>query len=894
MKKKIIIPIICVVLVVAIVLPIILTTTGGQKKDAIVIMTEETSDLFSPFYATSGPDQDVVGMTQIGMLTSKYNKTTGETEIVAGKDQATVAEAYDISSDGLTYTFVLKNDMKFSDGYPLTMNDVMFNLYEYLDPVYTGSSTMYSTKIKGLSAYRTKNNSDENAESVIESNARGKARDRIAELEALYREAAYNEEDVKIGASETKVKTTIKTWEVGSGYKNAVVSSDEVASTSDDKYRAMLEADYNYILETYKKELVDDYRAAKESFDLTTETSAYAKWADADHFGSDIFKFLYFEGLITPKYKKVQGKDDKSVIEGFENADLAKRFDSQEKAINHVYNSNVENNFDAILSASATYGVALTQFTAEAKSIILKDAADQNLDRFNNISGIVSLGHTTDVESVSVKGNTYKVAHEYNADGTVKNSGEYAVLQITLDEADPKAIYNFSFSVSPFHYYAAATLDNYLNKDYSFTDKNGNKVTVEVDIKNNKFGVAWGSSEFQSKVIQSAKNVSVPMGAGIYCATDSSDNNIEKVTANGFKNSGIVYFKKNDNFVFPVKHDKMRMQVVSSSGALDVLSRGKVDYVTPQLTKENYDQVDGDLSKKGFSYSKADQLGYGYIGINAGKVQNVNIRRAIMSSMETGLATEYYSKGTCSTIYWPMSLVSWAYPRMTGASQAPITNNGHDYAMWTTKERAIENIKKYTDLAIQELGSSYSPEMLKITFTIAGASITEHPTYAVFKQAAELLNDLEGYDWQVEVKADSQALTKLSTGSLAVWAAAWGATIDPDMYQVYHINSSATSTYSWGYREIKDNQTLYSYEYGIISGDLKDKIEEGRKTSDRNTRKNIYKEAMSYVLDLAVELPVYQRQNLYAYNTKTVKGFNQDVNAYESPLNEMWNLELVK
>ena len=51
---------------------------------------------------------------------------------------------------------------------------------------------------------------------------------------------------------------------------------------------------------------------------------------------------------------------------------------------------------------------------------------------------------------------------------------------------------------------------------------------------------------------------------------------------------------------------------------------------------------------------------------------------------------------------------------------------------------------------------------------------------------------------------------------------------------------------------------------------------------------------MSYVLDLAVELPVYQRQNLYAYNTKTVKGFNQDVNAYESPLNEMWNLELVK
>ena len=37
---------------------------------------------------------------------------------------------------------------------------------------------------------------------------------------------------------------------------------------------------------------------------------------------------------------------------------------------------------------------------------------------------------------------------------------------------------------------------------------------------------------------------------------------------------------------------------------------------------------------------------------------------------------------------------------------------------------------------------------------IAGASITEHPTYAVFKQASEILNSL---GWDIEVKADSQA-----------------------------------------------------------------------------------------------------------------------------------------
>lgn len=111
--------------------------------------------------------------------------------------------------------------------------------------------------------------------------------------------------------------------------------------------------------------------------------------------------------------------------------------------------------------------------------------------------------------------------------------------------------------------------------------------------------------------------------------------------------------------------------------------------------------------------------------------------------------------------------------------------------MWTTKEQAIAKVKKYMQLANVSKGDS----QLKIRFTIAGASITEHPTYSVFKQAAEILNSC---DWEVEVKADSQALTKLSTGSLEVWAAAWGSTIDPDMYQVYHKNSSATSVYAWG------------------------------------------------------------------------------------------------
>jgi peptide/nickel transport system substrate-binding protein len=62
---------------------------------------------------------------------------------------------------------------------------------------------------------------------------------------------------------------------------------------------------------------------------------------------------------------------------------------------------------------------------------------------------------------------------------------------------------------------------------------------------------------------------------------------------------------------------------------------------------------------------------------------------------------------------------------------------------------------------------------------------------------------------------------------------------------------------------------------------------------DQATRKPMYEEAMKLVLNLAIEMPVYQRKTLYAYNQNTLKGLNDDVNPYSSPLEKLWELELV-
>ena len=204
----------------------------GGDVDAFVIMTEQLDGLFNPFFYTSAPDGTIVSMTQIGMLGAKY--VGGEIQVAYGDNEAVVTKDYDIveNDDGtVTYTFVLKNGIKFSDGHPLTMEDVLFNYYVYLDPVYTGSNTLYSTDILGLSEYRTQtvgSNSDD-SDSLISSQAASRASARLNELINLF--------NSQVNASATKevgyeaMKAAINAHSVSSGYQNAISNNpDEVTN----------------------------------------------------------------------------------------------------------------------------------------------------------------------------------------------------------------------------------------------------------------------------------------------------------------------------------------------------------------------------------------------------------------------------------------------------------------------------------------------------------------------------------------------------------------------------------------------------------------------------------------------------------------------------------------
>ncbi len=876
MKKRIISLILCIAIICSIVS--VLSGCRSDGNQAFVVMTDTLDGLFNPFYSTSASDGTIVSMTQIGMLTSGTDET-GNVVVAYGPDEAVVTLDYASSYDDTeqsenpdktgvtTYTFVIKNGIKYSDGAPLTIEDVLFNIYVYLDPVYTGSSTMYSTDIQGLSQYRTQQNLSGGAsgDEWLTNAARDRASNRIKELINVFEQTARTPSG-GYSTTEEKMRAALKAWSLSEGYKQSI--SNDTASVTVDQ----LIKDYDKTLELFKKELESDYESAKE---------AYTEEPYKSHGFDEITSFMYMEGYVTVKFGDKDGKPgaDKNVIKEV-HRDYPDNITTKEQAVKYVYDSKINSELHIILSAWATAQELQTMYMAKAKEVILKENTADGEMAFPNISGIVSLGHTTDLKTIEVNGTTYKIAHEHNKDGTPKKADEYDVMQIKVNGVDPKAVWNFSFAVAPQHYYAEG---------------------YTVDIKNNNFGVDYGSFDFMTDVIQSQRNVTVPMGAGAYMATNNKNDN--DVTGTEFFSSNVVYFKSNPYFEesmeaslpadstvdFHVNIDKVRYQIVPTNDALNMLQSGTVHYVTPQLTKDNA-AILNSIKPKGFEQIAVDQLGYGYIGINAGEIPNIFLRRAIMAAMDTSLALQYYNAGTAEQIFWPMSTVSWAYPKDDNGNNKQ--TNGHSYPYIKFDEtKAIENIKSLMAQAYNHT-MSYTDSDLKVTFTIAGSDLTDHPTYQVFQTAAKLLNEC---GWDVEVIADTQALTKLSTGSLAVWAAAWGTTVDPDMYQVYHKNSNASSVKAWGYNQILANKGAYWKEMEILN-EMSALIDDARETDVRKDRIALYEKAMGYVLDLAVELPVYQRKQLYAYNANVIDStsFPEEINPYSSPLDRLWEIKFTE
>ena len=866
-KKLIAIILACVVAVGGTVGIIVACSTNkpqaNDPETRTFTMSISTPDgVFNPYFSSSAYDSSITGLTQIGMLS-----TDSQGKIVCGENEPTVAKDYTSKTEGAytTYEFLIKNGIKFSDGEPLTIDDVLFNLYVYLDPAYSGSATIYSTDIVGLKNYRQQSTTVGD-ESAFEDQFIGEARQRIDDLVDF----------VKYNYAQTPKDDR----------------PDYVESWSEEK-KASAKKDFETVAEKFKEELTTDWNSIdKESYKDWNFTEVWQIFLYNDGGYSNFLQ----ENPEKPGYplKDADGNyklneeeakvcyDDEIQPYIDEHPELSKDAAIKEYCINSVHNNYFPKNKDGEYDLSKTKGdnfYAIVNYWATATTILDLFTQEAKTEYFAKSEKIVPTisGITTRKEATSFNGK--------------KLDGEYDVLTIKINGVDPKAIYNFSFTVAPMHYYSTHSWTNPetgVTKDY----------IGSFDASKGEFGIEFGNSTFMNEVINGGRDkVGLPVGAGCYMASDENGN--EKSSASAFFNNNMIYYVRNPYFetvgsgLSNAKIKYVTYKVVESDQIINAIKQNNVDYGEPSATQDNIKYADG----AGVGHVEISTSGYGYVGINPRFVPNINVRRAIMKAFDTSIiVNDYYQGGLAEIIRRPMSTNSWAYPKGVGVYEyTDETGETINYKYDSTGSEIEALVKaagytKNSNGVYEKNIAGFGTDTLNYKFTIAGGS-TDHPAYKMFLRAQSILNSV-GFD--VKVVTSQTALSDLSSGKLAVWAAAWSSTIDPDMYQVYHIDSQASSTSNWGYKQIKSGKNgAYRQEYEIIT-ELSKLIDAGRATIDENERKKIYANALDMIMELAVEFPTYQRKDMMAYNknvldVKTMTPENER-SPYNGLISRIWEL----
>ncbi len=93
---------------------------GGSISEGII----GTPRFINPVLAFSDADQDLVSLIYSGLMRKNPDGTL----------TTDLASKYEVSKDGLIYTFTLNNDIYFHDGKPVTPDDIIFTVNKVKDP----------------------------------------------------------------------------------------------------------------------------------------------------------------------------------------------------------------------------------------------------------------------------------------------------------------------------------------------------------------------------------------------------------------------------------------------------------------------------------------------------------------------------------------------------------------------------------------------------------------------------------------------------------------------------------------------------------------------------------------------------------------------------------------
>lgn len=736
----------------------------------LVVGYTSFNEVFSPFYARSAADKDVVAMTQVNLLsldregnvvqhaiegeTISYNDTDytyygiADVDVTARKNGTVV------------YDFTLRDDVKFSDGENLNAEDVIFSMYVLCDPLYDGPYTLGQAPILGLDEYQSS-------------------------MMPLF--------DALVLAGRENTDYTF--WDQTT--QEAFWNELETAGT----------------------------QFAQDIVDYLAETS-----------GTD----------SVVKAAKLWGYDSLS-----EDASTTEFFYAMCEA-----------------------------YAWDLKTLNEKEAAGKSLFSLMETYDTYTKGVQLDLDVPYIAG--------------IEMTGEYSV-RVIMTEENAANIHYFNIPVAPMHYYGNPSLFHY---------------------EENTFGFVKGDLSLLNESAQHPDKAEVPMGAGPYVFIPAEETDEEKSAVE-------INFQANENYYLgKAKTQEVHFVEISTAKKISGIVNGKIDLTDVTMTKkvakniaeanqkvvdeavatavESGEELDPSTIADVVACDTFDYAGYGYIGINANVVSvngdadsnaSKNLRKAFATlfSVYRDEVIDTYYGGNATVINYPVSNSSWAAPEASDKGYQIAFGKGVNRKSIYTEEMTMEEkyaaakeaALAYFDAAGYEVEDGIvksAPEGASMSYEVmvAGNSLGEHPAYMILLDSKAALAEL-GMNLIIrDVTDEDEMWTALKDGKCAMWTAAWDAGADPDVYELYH------------------SEGVYSYMYGIDDAELSNHLESARKLSKQSTREKLYKKCYDILLDWAVEVPVYQKQNGIIYSDVRIKEDTlvSDMTSYYGWLNEVHNLEV--
>lgn len=774
MNKKLSSIVLSAIMLVTLVVPVF----AQESETPFVFGQSNFSQKFSPFYADTAYDQDVVDMVHPALMTTDrvggiiYNGIEGETISYNGVDYtytgiADLTVDFDEAANVTTYTAKLRDDIIFSDGEPLTADDLIFTYYVFLDPAYAGSTTLNSYSIIGLKDYQTQTTSD------------------------IYTKYELIAADIKAAGVDHE-------WTEADGW------TEEQQATYWELEKEFWTAEVQKIV---------DYVA-------TNYASGYAQ----DMMGKTPEEVTADEGLKVAFGMAMWGFGD--VADGVLTTASGETFDL---------------NAGTMPSVEDYYNETYAAYDGDADAFFSVEAADADGKSVVNSATDTFISEEASKEPAMAAGIP-------NITGITKLD-DYTVEVKTVGYEAP-AIYSiFGIPVVPLHYYGDP---------------------AQYDYEQNMFG-----HPFNDLSIIGAKTT-VPMGAGAYKFVKYENR--------------VVYFEANENYFKGAPATKyLQFKETADSEYVPGIATGTIDGANISGSKQNFDDIasynsNDESTGDVMTTYKVDNRGYGYVGINADTVlvgtdpaskESKDLRKGLATviAVYRDVAYDSYYGESAAVIQYPISNTSWAAPQPTDpdykdAFSVDVDGNPIYTSDMSQDEKyvaAIEAAKDYLIAAgytFDETTGMFTaaPEGASLSYEliIPGNGTGNHPSFAVVTDASNALATI-GITLKINDPADTSILwDTLDSGEQNLWCAAWQSTIDPDMYQVYHSSG------------IIGKGGSDSNHYHINDPELDQLIVDARQSVDQAYRKEVYKSALDIVVDWAVEIPAYQRQNSVVFSTKRV------------------------